>query len=101
MHKILWPLHALSQGAYGQPVELEWCNQPYVREEDLNIQISDLLKPFSLRADWADEMLKRVNEEKKKSAQTAKLMAAQKRTEIEKNQSPPPKTSGLIFGRAD
>jgi hypothetical protein len=33
---------------------------------------------------WADEMLKRVKEEKKQSAQTAKLMAGQKRAEIEK-----------------
>jgi len=58
--------------------------QPYVREEDLNIQISDLLKPFSLQAVWADEMLTRVKGEKKQSAQTAKLMAAQKCVEIEK-----------------
>jgi len=43
------------------------CTQPYIREEDLNIVISDLLKPYSLRADWADEMLTRVNEEKKQS----------------------------------
>ena len=62
----------------------QWCKQPYVREEDLNIQISDLLKPYSLRADWADEMLTRVKEEKKQSAQSAKLMAEQKRAEIEK-----------------
>jgi site-specific DNA recombinase len=62
----------------------QWCNQPYVREEDLNIQISDLLKPYSLRADWADEMLTQVKEEKKQSAQSAKLMAGQKRVEIEK-----------------
>ena len=63
---------------------LKWCTQPYVREEDLNIQISDLLKPFSLRADWADQMLTQVKDEKKQSAQTAKLMAGQKRGEIEK-----------------
>ncbi len=65
----------------GSPTK--WCQQPYIREEDLNIQISDLLKPFALRADWADEMLKRLNEEKKQSAQTAKLMTLQKRGEIE------------------
>ena len=60
------------------------CTQPYIREEALDAQISALLKPYSLRADWADEMLKRVNEEKKQSAQTAKLMAGQKHEEIEK-----------------
>jgi hypothetical protein len=41
-------------------------------------------KPFSLRADWADEMLLRVKEEKKQSAQTVMQLAAQKRLEIEK-----------------
>ena len=60
------------------------CNQPYVREEDLNIEITDLLKPYSLRADWADEMLARVDAEKKQLGQTAKILAGQKRAEIEK-----------------
>ena len=61
-----------------------WCLQPYVREEALDAEISSLLKPYSLRADWADEMLKRVNEEKKQSAQSDALVAAEKRGEIEK-----------------
>jgi site-specific DNA recombinase len=61
-----------------------WCLQPYIREEDLNIEISDLLKPYSLSADWADDMLTRVNDEKKQTAQSARLMADQKRKEIEK-----------------
>ena len=60
------------------------CKQPYIREEDLNKEISDLLIPYSLRADWADEMLKRVKEEKKQNAQSTRLMAEQKRGEIEK-----------------
>ena len=60
------------------------CSQPYIREEALDVQISALLQPYSLRADWADEMLSRVKDEKKQSAQTAKLMAGQKRAEIEK-----------------
>lgn len=45
------------------------CKQPYIREEDLDKEISSLLKPYSLRADWADDMLTRVNEEKKQCAQ--------------------------------
>jgi site-specific DNA recombinase len=61
-----------------------WCLQPYVREEALDAEISSLLKPYLLRADWADEMLKRVNEEKKQSAQTAAQVIAEKRGEIEK-----------------
>ena len=60
------------------------CSQPFVREEDLDMEISNLLKPFSLRADWADEMLLRVKEEEKQSAQSAATVAAQKRGEIEK-----------------
>ena len=49
-----------------------WCLQPYIREEALDAEISSLLKPYSLRADWADEMLTRVKEEKKQSAQSAR-----------------------------
>ena len=60
------------------------CKQPYIREEDLDIVISDLLKPYSLPADWADDMLTRVNEEKKQNTQSARFLAEQKRAEIEK-----------------
>ena len=64
--------------------KLKWCKQPYVREEDLDRQISDLLKRYSLRPDWADEMLTRVKKEKQQNAQSGRLMAEQKRGEIEK-----------------
>ncbi len=40
--------------------------------------------PFALRADWADEMFELVKKEKKENAQSAELVAAQKRAEIEK-----------------
>jgi site-specific DNA recombinase len=60
------------------------CKQPYIREEDLDKEISDLLKPHSLRADWADEMLGLIKVEKTTNAQSARLMAEQKRAEIEK-----------------
>ncbi len=63
---------------------LEWCSQPYVRQEVLEAEIYALLKQYSLRTDWADEMLTRVKEEKKVSTQTALLMAGQKRAEVEK-----------------
>jgi hypothetical protein len=58
--------------------------QPYIREEALETEISALLAPFSLRADWADDMLKRVKEEKKQFAQSNARVAEQKRGEIEK-----------------
>ena len=60
------------------------CSQPYIREEALDAQISGLLKPYSLRADWADEMLELVKKEKKDAAQSVAQLAAQKRAEIEK-----------------
>jgi len=60
------------------------CAQPYVREEALDAQISSLLKPFALLADWAEEMLTRIKEEKKQAAQSDALVALQKRGEIEK-----------------
>jgi site-specific DNA recombinase len=61
-----------------------WCQQPYVREEVLDAEITALLKPYSLRSDWADEMLSRVKEDKKESAQSAAQVIAGKRGEIEK-----------------
>ena len=61
-----------------------WCNQPYIREEALNTEISGLLQPFALRADWADGMLKLLIEEKSQASRTAADITAQKRKEIEK-----------------
>ncbi len=60
------------------------CTQPFIREEALDAEISALLKPFELRADWADEMLLRVKNDKQHSAQSAALVIAGKRAEIEK-----------------
>jgi hypothetical protein len=61
-----------------------WCQQPYIREEGLDAEITALLKPFALRADWADDMLLRIDKEKKQAAQTAMQLAEQKRAEIDK-----------------
>jgi site-specific DNA recombinase len=63
---------------------VSWCNQPYVREEALDLQISDLLKPYALPADWADEMIELVKKEKNNAAQSAAQLAAQKHAEIQK-----------------
>jgi site-specific DNA recombinase len=61
-----------------------WCLQPYIREEALASEVTALLKPFALRADWADEMLTRVKEEKEQAAQSASQVAMQKRAELDK-----------------
>ena len=50
----------------------------------MDAEITALLKPFALRADWADEMLTRVKEEKKSAAQSTMQLAAQKQDEIDK-----------------
>ena len=60
------------------------CFQPFIREEALDGEISDLLKAFTLRSDWAEDMLKRVKKEKDECAQSAELVAAGKRLEVEK-----------------
>jgi hypothetical protein len=62
----------------------QWCSQPYIIEANLDAEITGLLKPFSLREDWADAMLTRVNEEKNQRAHSCASLAAEKRAEIEK-----------------
>ena len=48
------------------------------------MEISTLLKPFTLRSDWADEMLAKLEGERKSIAQSSVALVAQRRTEIEK-----------------
>ena len=62
---------------------LQKCAQPFIREEALDAEISALLKPFELRADWADQMLELVKKEKKQSAQSAFQLAAEKQAQID------------------
>jgi hypothetical protein len=57
---------------------------PFIREEALDVEISTLLKPFTLRSDWADEMLAKLEGERKSIAQSSVALVAQRRTEIEK-----------------
>jgi hypothetical protein len=45
---------------------------------------AEKLAGYSLRPDWAEEMLTRFKEEKKQAAQSSKFMVEQKRAEIEK-----------------
>jgi site-specific DNA recombinase len=60
------------------------CSQRYVREEALEAEISALLKSHTLRPDWADEMLKRVKEERHGLAQSASQETAKRRAEIDR-----------------
>ena len=45
------------------------CSQKYIREEDLNKQISKILQKVSLNSDWTDKMIKELNKEKEQNAQ--------------------------------
>ncbi len=58
------------------------CSQPYVREERLDRQLSRLLQKFSLRPDWAADMRKMLEKDKKKATQsvTAFVQEAREKT---------------------
>lgn len=58
------------------------CTQPYIREEALDIEISRLLSPFSLKSEWADDMLVRLDGERKLDAQASNIVVAEKRAGI-------------------
>ena len=46
------------------------CNEPCIRQEVLDKQISLLLQKFSLKKDWADELNKRLEKDKNKTARS-------------------------------
>ena len=64
---------------------MQRCTEPFIREEALDAQISALLNPYELRADWADEMLTLVKEEQKQAAQSATQLVAQKRARLKRS----------------
>ena len=51
------------------------CSQLYVREEELNRQLSFLIQKVSLRTDWADKLLKMAEKDKEKSTQSVSAFA--------------------------
>jgi hypothetical protein len=54
----------------------------FVREEELDRQLSALLSPFSLRADWADEMLKMAQRENENAAESSARIVREAQVEI-------------------
>jgi site-specific DNA recombinase len=60
------------------------CKQPYIREEALDAEISALLKPVALPADWAGAMLKKLDDEKQQAAQLTAQDLDHKRQEFQK-----------------
>ena len=58
------------------------CNDPYLREEALDQQLSELLLTVSLRSDWAKQMLTDIQKDGDASTQSVSAIVAQKRNMI-------------------
>ena len=58
------------------------CNQLYIREEELDKQLSDEIATVSLRQDWADKMLTKLSIEEKDVAQSCHAFVGEKQAEI-------------------
>jgi site-specific DNA recombinase len=50
------------------------CTEPYIREEALDLQLIELLKPYSLCSQWADEMLSRIEGERATATEQAQTL---------------------------
>ena len=58
------------------------CFQPFAREENIDEQISQLIKKHSLKSDWAKTMFKRLDTEEKGISQSVKTVLALKENEV-------------------
>ena len=58
------------------------CNEPCIRQEKLDAQVSSLLQKFSLKEDWADKMLKMLEKDKTKTAQSSTAFVQEARNRI-------------------
>ena len=58
------------------------CNQPYVREEELDRQLSSLLQKFSLRPDWTAGLRKKLEKDKVDTAQSSTAFVQESREKI-------------------
>ena len=58
------------------------CFQPFIREEELDRQLINLLQTVSLRRDWAEKMLQKLDQEEKDAAQSFHAIVADKEREV-------------------
>ena len=58
------------------------CHQPFIRQEKLDSQLSDLLQKVSLRQDWKEKMLLKLNEEEQNISQSCREFVQKIREEI-------------------
>ena len=58
------------------------CSQSYIREEELDRQLSEILQTVSLSKDWAEKMIQKLDNEKNETAQSFPACVAEKRDTI-------------------
>ena len=58
------------------------CKERFIRQEELDKQLSELIETFALPADWADKILKRLDQEKKDTAQSAAAFVQSQRETV-------------------
>ena len=58
------------------------CTQPYIREEELDRQLSKMIQKVSLPQDWAEELLKMAEKDEKEAAQSCAAFVQEAREKI-------------------
>jgi site-specific DNA recombinase len=58
------------------------CSQPYIREELLAANISEILSEYAMAEDWADELLKLADEEEKEETKNSQAVVSGLREKI-------------------
>src|SRR3989344_5023225 len=58
------------------------CKEPCIRQESLDKQISSLLQKFSLREDWAADLLKVLEKDKTENAQSSATFVQENRNKV-------------------
>ena len=59
------------------------CTQPYIREEELDRQLSQLLQTVSLPADWAAKLNEMLEKDSKQAAQSCAAFVQESRTKVQ------------------
>jgi site-specific DNA recombinase len=59
------------------------CNQKFIRQEELDKQLSSMIQKVSLRQDWAEWMFNRLKQEEKLSAQSCFAFVQENREKIQ------------------
>ncbi len=58
------------------------CSQPYIREEELDRQLSKMIQKVSLPQDWAEELLKMAEKDEKEAAQSCAAFVQEAKKKI-------------------